>query len=97
MVEVFKTNVLFKNDARELLEQIHSMRGDYRANFDLDDCDHILRIASDLSVDHASIIQILRCRGFEAEILEDIPISDFSTWFHGEIGEGINLHPGLSK
>ncbi|HEY4151372.1 MAG TPA: hypothetical protein VGM41_20680 [Chitinophagaceae bacterium] len=44
MVEVFKTDVKDRRHAYQLVEQIHETFGDYTANFDLHDCDRILRV-----------------------------------------------------
>jgi hypothetical protein len=72
MIEVFKTNVTDEVEACNLLRQIHITFQDYEANFDLEDCDKVLRVRS-LSgeVDPYSIISILRKCGWHAEILPD--------------------------
>jgi len=73
MIEVFKTNVTQRRDAYRLIETLHLVFSDYKANFDLQDCDRILRIVSRSGhVDADSIIQFLGRQGFEAEVLEDI-------------------------
>ena len=46
MVEVFKTNVHDVDQVNLLLNQIHNTFKGYKANFDLEDCDKILRIVS---------------------------------------------------
>ena len=68
MVEVFKTNV----QHRELAEQLASIlreRLDFsRINFDLEDCDKILRVeGKQICVD--IIIEILNTHGLQCEIL----------------------------
>lgn len=72
MVEVFKTNVITTEHADWLIYQIHHHFPDYKANFDLTDCDRILRIKnvsgpieSDFLI---SFLKQFRCR---AEILSD--------------------------
>lgn len=76
MVEVFKTDVSDPGDAGFLIEAIKKAFPDYKVNFDLQDCDHILRIETfegDLSTN--SIIQLLHQSGYTAEILPDeIPL-----------------------
>lgn len=73
MIEVFKTNVPARRDASPILEQIHKMHPGYKANFDLDDCDRILRVECvDGPVEAGVIIQLLHKRGFDAAILEDV-------------------------
>ncbi|TCC92447.1 hypothetical protein EZ428_09465 [Pedobacter frigiditerrae] len=72
MVEVFKTDVSRCDDAQRLIEQIHLKFTDYKANFDLEDCDLILRVQSlNSSIIPEAIISILEQNGFYAEILED--------------------------
>ena len=73
MVEVFKTNVKLRSQADMLLEEIHTSFKTYKANFDLEDCDNILRVMSnDERIEQAKLIKILNGFGFEAEVLPDI-------------------------
>ena len=44
MIEVFKTNVKDKTQSQVLIEMIHSAFPTYKVNFDLEDCDKILRV-----------------------------------------------------
>lgn len=77
MVEVFKTTVRDSYHATLVLEQIHRTFPMYDANFDLDDCDRILRVMSlqgDIKV--ALLITILKNFGFSGEILRDQIPSD---------------------
>ena len=72
MVEVFKTNIRNKKIAHSLVVQIGSNFPAYKANFDLDDCDNILRIATvDKAIEASSIIKIVTGFGFKAEVLQD--------------------------
>lgn len=72
MVEVFKTNVTAPRHARRLLHQIHATFQEYRANFDLEDCDKILRVESrGRFIQPARLIQLLQAAGFQAEVLPD--------------------------
>lgn len=71
MVEVFKTNIIDRNQADMLIDQIHKMYVDYKANFDLEDCDNILRVKSTGLVESAVLIDLLRGFGCNAEILTD--------------------------
>jgi len=68
MVEVFKTNV----QHRELAEQLASiLRGQFdfsRINFDLEDCDKILRVEG-TQVCVELIVEILSTFGLECEVL----------------------------
>jgi len=72
MVEVFKTNVSKAEDAACLVVLIHQHFKNYRANFDLDDCDHILRIEHQFgTVPAEPILHLLAQHGFNGEILSD--------------------------
>ena len=72
MVEVFRTNVKEKFHADQLLEQIHKSFPAYKANFDLEDCDKILRIKSESGmVQPMPVILLLSESGFHAEPLPD--------------------------
>ena len=71
-VEVFKTNVRDWDHAKMLMDQIHKTFVDYNANFDLEDCDHILRVTSTTGFVHTSfLIDILKELGCHAEVLPD--------------------------
>ncbi|ELR73330.1 hypothetical protein C900_04182 [Fulvivirga imtechensis AK7] len=81
MVEVFKTNVTKRHHADLLLDEIHAICTDYQANFDLDDCDHILRVVCcEGPVKVSFVAALLQKHGFEAEVLCDEPVS-FGTWY----------------
>jgi hypothetical protein len=72
MIEVFKTNVQDPVQANMLIHHIHELFGHYRVNFDLEDCDKILRIQSKAGiVEPEFVIELLRDFGFSAEVLPD--------------------------
>jgi hypothetical protein len=72
MVEVFKTNVGDPQQAHLLLDQIHRSFRHYRANFDLEDCDKILRVKSVHDfIPPSPLINLLKEFGFEAEVLPE--------------------------
>lgn len=72
MVEVFKTNVNKRHQASMLLDAIHKAFGNHKANFDLDDCDRILRVQCDNGTLCAkSLINFLNELGYRAEVLAD--------------------------
>lgn len=72
MVEVFKTNVNRRRQASMLLNAIHKAFGNHQANFDLDDCDRILRVQCDSGTLCAkSLISFLNDLGCRAEVLTD--------------------------
>jgi len=68
MVEVFKTNVEHPEHSEMLIDQIVSRIPNSQINFDLEDCDKILRVeAEDISIQN--IIEILNRNGYYAEVL----------------------------
>ncbi len=78
MIEVFKTNVENQSDADRLVSEINSHFTGHEANFDLDDCDKILRVkCQEEMAEVASVIHLLRRFGFYAEVLPDIPCSRY--------------------
>ena len=50
IVKVFKTDVRDQTTAKQIAKQLESFFEESRINFDLDDCDNILRIESRHSV-----------------------------------------------
>ena len=73
MIEIFKTNVPDSHQAKLLLDGIHHAFPGYKANFDLEDCDRILRIQSTAEiVDTCLLIAFLKERGVCAEVLPDV-------------------------
>jgi hypothetical protein len=72
MVEIFKTNVNNKQLANKVLKTLHSSLPGCCFNFDLDDCDHILRVQSEgCSVEIKRIIQIVMAQSVEISLFED--------------------------
>lgn len=69
MVEVFKTNVRCGVDADNLLSMLQSLWPHCRFNFDLDDCDNILRIKGE-NFCPAKTAALFEEHGFECEVLE---------------------------
>lgn len=70
MIEVFKTDVEDPAKARELLSHINAQFPMYQSNFDLNDCDRILRIKNtNGGVEAARVIEIVRQSGHHAECL----------------------------
>ncbi len=74
MIEVFKTQVKDQVQARNLTDYIHRRFRNYQANFDLDDCDKILRVECLTGpVQSLFLIRFLKDLGCQAEILPDEP------------------------
>lgn len=74
MVEVFRTNVQDADHARMLVHHIQVSFGHYEVNFDLEDCDKILRVkCNGGGIDPENVIELLNDFGFTAEVLTDSP------------------------
>jgi hypothetical protein len=71
MIEVFKTDVKDPEDASRLLFEIDTNFSGCSANFDLTDCDRILRIKYPATIDPATFIEFLDRFGYQAEVLPD--------------------------
>jgi hypothetical protein len=72
MVEVFKTDIRDGGHAVMLLDQIHKNFQGYKANFDLEDCDKILRVTCTTgTIQPYRIISLLKDFGCHAEVLPD--------------------------
>jgi hypothetical protein len=68
MVEVFKTNVEDKTIADNIAAELRELFGG-NINFDLDDCDKILRVESEEIIPE-KISEVLFRKGFICEVLE---------------------------
>ena len=69
-IEIFKTNVALKSKAQQLIEELSYRFPDYKVNFDLEDCDRILRVESASgAVKISSIMNWLRDKHIECNIL----------------------------
>lgn len=71
MIEVFKTDVEDPEDASRLIFEIDTTFAGCVANFDLTDCDRILRIKHPATIDPATVIKLLDRYGYQAEVLPD--------------------------
>jgi len=69
MIEIFKTNVENSTQAQAQLAFLHQYYPSAEINFDLDDCDRVLRV-KDEEFCSLNIIQILAFNGFKCEVLE---------------------------
>lgn len=72
MVEVFKTNITKQKKAEQIIEKLQQKFSGYKINFDLEDCDNILRVESTTGqIDHEVLVQIISDDGFYIEPLKD--------------------------
>ena len=69
MIEVFKTNVEEVRQAKDLVDLLQHHFPGSRINFDLQDCDKILRVEGDSFVTR-QVMSLVEERGFACEILE---------------------------
>ena len=67
-VEVFTTNVQEVSQANDLMNILLKIFPEYSINFDLEDCDRILRVESD-SINPEKIIRVLTAENFRCQIL----------------------------
>ncbi|TWI95098.1 hypothetical protein JN11_04527 [Mucilaginibacter frigoritolerans] len=68
MIEVFKTNVENSKQAAALLYLLQDQLPSAEINFDLEDCDNILRVKGNYFCP-SNIIQTLADYGFECSVL----------------------------
>lgn len=70
MVEVFKTDVTSNRQAKQIVSLLEDYFAGYKVNFDLDDCDRILRVEAGLkAVEPQPVITLLSELGVRAEVL----------------------------
>lgn len=69
MVEVFKTDVQNKRQCRMLLSVLNAQFSFCKINFDLSDCDRILRVEGENIPVH-QVIGYLHSKGFRSEVLD---------------------------
>ncbi|MFD1604052.1 hypothetical protein ACFSJW_08905 [Flavobacterium artemisiae] len=69
MVEVFKTNVQKETDTNYIIAVIKRQFPAYKINFDLEDCDKILRVEG-VDLQWKNIINYVNCLGYSCVKLE---------------------------
>jgi hypothetical protein len=70
MVEVFRTNVRTATEARKLVRMLQRYYPGGHINFDLEDCDNILRVKHE-AVNASHVIPIMKNHGYICEVLPD--------------------------
>jgi hypothetical protein len=68
MVEVFKTNVRSLREANLIIQKLAEEFPEHKINFDLSDCDRILRIQGN-TIKEAKIINIVTSLKYNCEVL----------------------------
>ena len=69
MVEVFKTNVQKKSQSKMLLCILSKAFPSFKINFDLSDCDRVLRVEGD-NLEALRIVMLINEYGFRCEALD---------------------------
>lgn len=69
MVEVFKTNVRGIRKAKLIIQKLAEEFPAHKINFDLDDCDKILRVQGK-NILQEEIINLVTALNYQCEILE---------------------------
>ncbi|MES1222667.1 MAG: hypothetical protein ABUT20_44640 [Bacteroidota bacterium] len=69
MVEVFKTNVRKKTQSKMMLSVLSEAYPSCKINFDLSDCDKVLRVEGD-NIEPSNIMILVEENGFSCEILD---------------------------
>ncbi|HPH47072.1 MAG TPA: hypothetical protein PLJ60_21400 [Chryseolinea sp.] len=69
MVEVFRTNVQSSHVAQDIIANLLQYYPTAKINFDLEDCDKILRIESQHIV-LENVIELLTSNGYTCEVLD---------------------------
>ena len=69
MVEVFKTNVQKKSQSKMLLCILSKAFPSFKINFDLSDCDRVLRVEGD-NLEALRIVMLINEYGFRCEVLD---------------------------
>ena len=67
-VEVFKTNVQKKAQSKIVLGVLSKVDPSFKINFDLSDCDKVLRVEGD-NIEATTIMVLVKERGFNCEPL----------------------------
>jgi tellurite resistance protein len=72
MIEIFSTNITNENDALIITCLVHQVIPDGLVNFDLEDCDRILREEDKMKAfDANEIINLLEKKGFQCNLLKE--------------------------
>ena len=69
MVEVFKTNVQSTREAKRIIQKLAEEFPKHKINFDLSDCDRILRVRGNAILER-KIISIVASLNYNCEILQ---------------------------
>lgn len=68
-VEIFRTNIKSKRVARQIVTQLNTLFPSFRINFDLSDCDRILRVEG-YDYPASRIVETLTGMGYYCERMD---------------------------
>lgn len=68
-VEIFKTNVSNQQLANKIISDLNQLYPEYRFNFDLEDCDRILRVEGRQSIDISGILDYGKTNAIEVSFI----------------------------
>ena len=68
MVEVFKTNIESTEEAERIRKLLLDQIPYCKVNFDLDDCDNVLRVVGFVSA--SEVIEVVKEHNYRCEVLE---------------------------
>jgi hypothetical protein len=73
MIEIFRTNVNTHREAETILTKMAAVFPGYVANFDLQDCDRVLRVDSNgAEFSPQTVIALVKKFGYWAEVMPDV-------------------------
>lgn len=70
MIEVFKTNVQFQKDAQRIASNLEMKLSNTKINFDLEDCDKILRIEGGSKSKTKYVLAFMLQLGYNCQVLD---------------------------
>lgn len=71
IIEVFRTNIISENISEKIKVDIKSIFPNMEVNFDLEDCDHILRIVGESYAEIKQVSNLVVNQGFICDPLPD--------------------------
>lgn len=72
MIEIYKTNIIKIDQAKQVYNHLIESFANYKIDFDLEDCDRILRIDTfEEELNQEAILKIVFDLGFYIEVLAD--------------------------
>lgn len=69
-VEIFKTNVTRDKKAQKILIEFRKQFPEYTMNFDLEDCDRVLRIEGSTTLNVQQIIQVGKTLKIDIQLID---------------------------